>query len=115
MVLIRRLTCATDTPSVAGAISLRMRRTPGSSKRRVGRGSMRIFARCGSIHASCSTPPSATPQPSASTGGSKYGASHSAATIMATLSSTGAKAGTEKRLQVLRMPAASATSEMKMM
>ena len=98
MVLISRLICATDTPSVAGAIKVRMRRTPGSLNFKVGRGNMPSFIRCGSIHASCNTPPNTTPQPSASTGGSKYGAIHKVAIIIATFSNAGAKAGTENRL-----------------
>jgi hypothetical protein len=49
------------------------------------------------------------------TGGSKCGAAKSAIRMNETLSSTGVNAGTAKRLQVLRMPPASATSDMKRM
>ena len=56
-----------------------------------------------------------TPQASASTGGSKYGVAKSAMAMKARLSSTGVKAGSAKRLMVLRMPPASATSDMKKM
>ncbi|MNU05135.1 hypothetical protein D3C72_2498310 [compost metagenome] len=45
------------------------------------------------------------------TGGSKYGVRNSEKMIMATLSSVGTKAGTEKRFQVLRMAPASEDSE----
>ena len=64
---------------------------------------------------SCSRPPRNTAQASASTGGSNHGAANSAMPIIDRLSSTGVKAGTAKRLQVLRMPAASATSAMNKM
>ncbi len=43
------------------------------------------------------------------------GAPQPAAAIMATLSSTGVAAGTAKRFQVFRMPADSATKDMKAM
>jgi len=65
--------------------------------------------------ASCSTPPSSTPQARARTGGSNQGAATVAARIRDTFSSTGVKAGTEKRLQVLSTPAARATRDMKAM
>ena len=52
MVLISRLIWATETPSTAGAISLRMRRTPGSCQSSEKRGSMPIFFRLGSWNAS---------------------------------------------------------------
>ena len=50
-------------------------------------------------------------QASASTGGLKYGAANSAKPIMLTLSSVGAKAGIEKRFQVLRIAPTSDASE----
>ncbi len=60
-------------------------------------------------------PPANTAQASTITGGSKYFAKPSAATMNATLSSVGVNAGIAKRLQVLRMPPASDTSEMNRM
>ena len=56
-----------------------------------------------------------TAHASASTGGSKYGASHSAKTMNETLSSAGVNAGTENRLYVFSTPPASAVSEMNRM
>jgi hypothetical protein len=49
------------------------------------------------------------------TGGSNQGAANSAMPMKDRLSSTGVKAGRANRLQVLRMPAASATSDMNRM
>ena len=69
--------------------------------------------------AACSTPPNITPTASASTGFSPQransGAPHQAAAMTARFSSTGVNAGTAKRFQVLRMPADSATIDMKAM
>jgi hypothetical protein len=48
-------------------------------------------------------------------GGSNQGAATAAARIMATLSKTGVKAGSMKRLQVLSTPAARATRDMNTM
>ncbi len=115
MVLISRLTWPTETPSAAGAIRTRTRRTPGSENDSFGRGSMPILASAGSCSASCSTPPANTAHASTITGGSKYGAKNSAAKIKERLSSAGVSAGIAKRLQVLRIPPASETSEMNRM
>jgi hypothetical protein len=115
MVLMSSEIWLTDTPNTAGAISLRMRVTPGWCSRRRQRGSTPSRRRNGSWKASCSTPPANTAQASTSTGGSKRPAKNTAATMNDTLSSAGVSAGTAKRLQVLRMPAASATSEMNRM
>ena len=49
------------------------------------------------------------------TGGSKYGAANSAPKMNDRFSSVGVSAGIAKRLQVLRTPPASDTSEMKRM
>ena len=56
-----------------------------------------------------------TAQASTMIGGSKYSAKNTAPTMKETLSSAGVIAGTENRFQVLRMPAESATREMKNM
>ena len=79
------------------------------------RGSMPIFQRNGSCRASCRKPPANTAQASTSTGGSKRSAKNAAPTMNERFSSTGVIAGTANRLQVFRMPAASATSEMQTM
>ena len=71
--------------------------------------------RYGTCSASCSTPPANTAQASATTGGSKYLAKKSAATMNDTLSSAGVIAGTEKWFHVLSTPAEKATSEMNAM
>ncbi len=115
MVLISRLICATETPSTAGAMSLRTRCTPSSRQTGSKRGSMPILARAGSWIASCRTPPRSTAQASASTGGSNQGAANSAMPMKDRFSNTGVKAGRAKRLQVLRTPAESATSDMNRM
>jgi len=60
-------------------------------------------------------PPANTPHASAITGGSTCGASHSAAAMIATLSSTGVNAGIAKRRCTLSTPPASEVSEMKRM
>ena len=112
MVLISSDIWLTETPNTAGAISLSTRATPGCLKFSRQRGSMPMRARNGSWSASCSSPPANTAQASASTGGSNRSAKNAAATMNDTFSSTGVMAGTAKRLQVLRMPAAIATSEM---
>ncbi len=49
MVLISRLICATETPSTAGAMSLRMRCTPSSRQAGSKRGNMPIFASAGKL------------------------------------------------------------------
>lgn len=116
MIVFRmRLICDTETPTMAGPIRRRMRRKPTSFQSSEKRGSMPIFFRCGNWKASCSAPPINTAQASTSTCGSKYGAAKSAMAIIATLSSTGVKAGTAKRPQVLSTPPASATSDMNRM
>ncbi len=115
MVLISSEIWLTDTPSSAGAISLRMRRTPGSESFRSKRGSRPICFSGLNCSASCSAPPRKTAHASASTGGSKYGAANSAMPMKERFSSTGVKAGMAKRLQVLSVPPASATSAMKKM
>ena len=71
MVLISSEIWLTDTPRIAGAISLRMRRTPGSEKSSEKRGSMPILASGRSCSNTWASPPMNTAQPSASTGGSK--------------------------------------------
>ena len=115
MVLISREICATDTPNSAGAMSLSTRETPGCFRFSRQRGSMPMRARNGSWNASCSAPPTNTAQASASTGGSKRSAKNAAAMMKETLSSTGVKAGTAKRLQVFSTPAARATREINRM
>ena len=69
--------------------------------------------------AACSSPPSITPPASARIGSRPQalncGAPHHAAAMTARFSSTGVTAGTAKRRQVLRMPADSATIDMKPM
>ncbi|MNT47872.1 hypothetical protein D3C72_1846200 [compost metagenome] len=69
LVLISREICATDTPSVAGAICLRMRCTVGSvqawRKRKEKRGVRPSRAKAIHCTASCSTPPIMTPTASA--------------------------------------------------
>ena len=64
-------------------------------------------------------PPSITPMASARMGvmpaAARRGAPHQAAAMTLRLSSTGVSAGTAKRFQVFRMPAASATIDMKPM
>ena len=115
MVLISRLICDTETPSTAGAMSLKMRCTPSSRQTGSKRGSMPIFASAGNWIANCNAPPRNTAQASASTGGSNQGAAKSAMPMKERFSRTGVKAGSAKRLQVLRMPAASATSDMNRM
>src|SRR5580765_4558287 len=115
MVLMSSEICATETPKVAGAIKVSTRRTPGCEKSNRQRGSSPSLNRNGAWKASCSTPPANTAQASTRIGGSKWSAKASAATMNDTLSSTGVIAGMEKRFQVLKMPAASATSEMNAM
>ena len=115
MVLIRRLIWDTETPSTAGAISRRMRRTPSSFQSKAKRGNMPMRRKNGSCRASCSAPPRNTAQPSASTGREKQGVANNAMPMKLRLSSTGVKAGMAKRLQVLRMPPARATSDMNRM
>ena len=115
MVLIRSEICAIETPNAAGPIRYRMRRTPSSFGAQSQRGRKPSRLRAGICSASCMTPPMKAPQASASTGGSKYGAATAAARIIATFSSTGVNAGTMKRLKVLRMPPAKATSDMNRM
>ncbi len=69
LVLIKSEICATDTPSVAGAICLRMRCTVGSAqacpKRSEKRGVRPRRARAIHCTANCSTPPIMTPTASA--------------------------------------------------
>ena len=115
MVLISSEIWLTETPRIAGAISFRMRRTPGSSRESSNRGTMPIRLSAGNCRPSCSRPPMNTAQPSASTGGSNQGAANSAMPMKQRFSSTGVKAGIAKRLQVLSTPAASATSDMNRM
>ena len=91
---------------------LRMtRHTPVSLRFRRGSTSMPIFFRWGSWYSNCARPPASTAQPSAMTGGSKYGVRNSAKIIMLTFSKVGTKAGTEKRFQVLRIAPASEDRE----
>ena len=115
--------CATDTPTRAGAICDRIRRTPGwcqaASSRAIvtpKRGSMPMRASAGPWIASCNTPPIITPMASARIGSTprarNTGTSHSAAPITLRFNSTGVKAGTAKRFQVLSTPEASATIDM---
>ncbi len=124
--LISSDNCATDTPSTAGAIWRSTRRSPGCchdarSRRgpRPKRGSTPMRRSAGHCTSSCSTPPTITPTASAWIGSrpqpAKAGASSQAAAIIARFSSTGVAAGTAKCRQVLRMPAASATSDMQAM
>ncbi len=125
-VLISSDTCATDTPSTAGAMRCSTWRTPGwcqAARSRPGsspiRGRQPIRASAGTCTASCSTPPTITPAASARIGSRPHaanrGAPHQAAPIIATFSSTGVAAGSAKRRQVFRMPADSATSDMNRM
>ena len=118
--------CATDTPTSAGAMRLSTRFTPGwrqasrsPAKPRAKRGMQPMARSAGIWIAACSKPPNMTPAASASTGFSPHpwnsGAPHQAAAMTARFSSTGVTAGTAKRFQVLRMPADSATSDMKAM
>jgi hypothetical protein len=113
MTLMRRLTCAMDTPNTAGPIWRMTRRTPSSRKPTRKRGRRPSRSRKGTWNASCAAPPTNTAQASAVTGGSNHGASHSAKAMKETLSRTGVKAGTQNRLQVLSTPPASAVKEMK--
>ena len=112
MVLSSRLTWVTEAPNRVGTISFMILRTPGSAKPQRGRGSNPSLASDGSCTASCSTPAASTPQASAITGSSMKRARPSAAAIIARFISTGLSAGTANRPQVLRMPPASAASEM---
>ncbi len=73
---------------------------------------MPIFHRNGSCRASCAKPPANTAQASTSTGGSKRSAKNAAPAMKERFSNAGVIAGTAKRLQVFRIPAAIATSEM---
>ncbi|SUB72031.1 Uncharacterised protein [Pluralibacter gergoviae] len=60
-------------------------------------------------------PPTVTAHARARIGGWKYGAANSAKPIILMLSSVGAKAGTEKRFQVLSIAPASEASEISRM
>ena len=117
---------ATETPSSAGAICARMRLTPGWRQARstapgnsAMRGAQPMAASAGSCTSACSTPPTTTPPASAITGSrpqaATRGTPHPAAAITLKFNSTGVTAGTVKRCQVFRMPAASATIDMKPM
>ncbi len=97
MVLSSRLTCATDAPNSVGTISFMILRTPGSAPPQRGRGSSPSFASDGNWNTSCAMPAANTPQASASTGSRMYGATHSAAVIIARFISTGDSAGIAKR------------------
>ena len=115
MVLSSKLICATDTPNSAGAICRRMRLTPACLKSSRKRGVWPIRFSAGHCNASCRTPPISTAQASAMTGGSTWGASHSAHAMNDRLSNTGVNAGTEKRLQVFSTAPAKAVSAMNRM
>jgi len=90
-----------------------------AAKVRPTRGIMPILSKAGTCTPNCKAPPIITPTASANTGSTpcdlNSGATKTAAPITDRLSSTGVTAGTAKRLQVLRMPALSATSDMKPM
>ena len=109
--LIRREIWLTETPSVAGAMSLRIRFTPGSRKVKSNLGNMPIRRNGAICSASCKAPPMNTAQASAATGGLKYGAAKSAIAMNEIFSRTGVKAGTANRLQVLSTPPESATTD----
>jgi hypothetical protein len=110
-----RDTWLTETPKAAGAISVSKRRTPGCERSNRQRGMRPMRRRNGTWKASCNAPPMKTAHASATTGGSKQSAKNAAMTMKETFRSAGVMAGTEKRFQVLRIPAASATSEMNTM
>ena len=97
MVLMSVLICATDTPKIAGSMSLNTRATPSCPRLSLGRGNNPSRARNGSWNRSCATPAINTPQASAITGLCMRGASHSAAPIIDRFSSTGVKAAAAKR------------------
>ena len=110
-VLISAEICAAETPSTAGPIASRTRRTPGSRQSKRGAGSIPILHSGRTCSASCATPPISTPQASARIGGSQYGARNSAAPMIDRLSSTGVTAGMAKRWKTFSTPPASETSD----
>jgi hypothetical protein len=115
MVLIKSDTWLIDTPNAAGSMSFSMRRTPGCLKSSRQRGRSFNFSKKGIWKASWRAPPAKTDHARTSTGSSKRSAKPSAPVMKAMLRNAGVMAGTEKRFQVLRMPAEKATSEMKTM
>ena len=119
-------TWATLTPSSAGSISLATLRVVGSAQaarmatqRTPIRGSRPRRSSAGTCRASCSRPPTITPTAWAKMGSMPWRANQGAPQVMDrisdTFSSTGEAAGTANFFQVLRMPPASATSDMKPM
>ncbi len=110
-VLISAEICAAETPITAGPIAESTRRTPSSRQSKRSVGSIPIFARGPICSASCATPPIRTPQASAFTGGSQYGARNTAAPMIERLSSTGVKAGIANRRNTFSTPPAREISD----
>ena len=111
-----RLTCATETPSAAGAMSLSTRRhalvlrVPFRHRQHADAQQERDLE--GELQR---RRPTNTAQASARIGRSKYGAAKSAKPMKERFSSTGVKAGALNEPQVFRIPAAKLVSEMKRM
>ena len=92
-----RLIWLTETPNIAGSISLRMRPTPGWRVSRRGRGSIRMRARNGTWNSSWISPAMNTAQASANTGSANQREATSAPAISVRFRNSGVIAGTAKR------------------
>ncbi len=92
--LMSWLSCATDTPSAAGAMSRQdAPHAPDRAGSHRGRGSMRDVLEERDLEESWATPPKNTAHASATMGRSKCGAAKTAKAMNETLSSTGVNAG----------------------